>query len=63
MYKYYITNTILQSTIIPLEYHTKATTVVGARQMDRKIYRYDTSVKDVNFYFQTENYFSSNYYM
>ena len=57
------TNTILQSTLAPFEYHTSATQIAEARQMDEKFYKYDTSVKDIYFYFQTNTSFSSAYFM
>ena len=57
------TNIILQSMMIPSEYHTPSTQIAEARQMDENFYKYDISVKDIYFYFQTNNSFSSTYYM
>ena len=45
------THTILQNTIVSVKYYTPATQIAEVRQMDRKFYKYDTSVKDVYFYF------------
>ena len=42
-------NTVLNSTIVLIEYYTNASEVIAARHMDGKFYNFNTSVRQVNF--------------